>query len=122
MICNIRAFLAKMISKRDSSEFILDGKLKKRGTISRCPFHIRRPSHCPELLNDATRSPRRYEYSPPYRNMQANMIIPTYNLIGGAYKHIPRTFIIAKFRQFLKVAKFPDVKNKAPYERLIKMS
>ena len=41
---------------------------------------------------------------------------------GCVYIHIPRTFIIAMFRQFLKVAKFPDVRNKAPYERLITMS
>ena len=54
---------------------------KDVGTHHRCQFHIRRPSHCPELLNEATQSPRRYEY-----NIPSNVILKAYSINMICYR------------------------------------
>lgn len=51
-------------------------------------------------------------FTTPFHTVQSTILDKTHN------NHIPRTSTIAKFRQFLKFAKFPDVKNKASNERL----
>ena len=45
--------------------FRFDARHKKAWNRRCCPFHVSRLSHCPFLLNEQRKNPRRYEYSTP---------------------------------------------------------
>ena len=84
---------------------------KSVGVCTCYPSHAKRPSHCPSLLNEQRRSPRRYVYQTfgiPYETRYTS----------GAVLHTHGHLLLPHSWQWLKVAKFLSVKNKASSKRL----
>ena len=106
------------------------GHKNKTWNFHCCSFHVRRPSHCPRLLNGATRKSTPamniiHPYNLPYRYTNPFLGEAAYltgRHKGCAYRHIPRTFIVAMFWQSLESCEVSWRQNKAPIERLIIMS
>ena len=76
--------------------FLVCNKIKKRGNSTCYPFHAPRPSHCPVQLNEQRRSPRRYEYTSPYTDIEHTVITQYAIPVKGCeYIHIPRASTVA---------------------------
>lgn len=82
--------------------------IKKRGSLTITRPTLRRLSHCPSLLNEQRRSPRRYVYK---YIVQLN--------IRHQIWHIHEHLLLLHSWQRLKFARFRSVKNKAFSKRLI---